>query len=296
MGAAGAAVGAVTGVVGGLISGQATQRAANQQADAARVQLASDQYGRSQAQSFAAPSFDEMQQIHKQLDYQSQLYDRHIESLKQEQALINSIDPSIMAASQNAKDLLSGKSSALLAPIQQERQNQRNQLENQLRDQLGSGYQTSSAGQEALNRFDQQTSGLMANAQQSALGSVGQYLGVASQSRPNMIGLSNAAFGAVSDMSQRTLGNYNQFATRQIAAIEGTPINFNNSIRTAGNSNVGQAMLGNTFSQLGGSVLGYSAGGGSGGGGDGGGGFESVSGSADNFKMPAMGSSAGFGR
>ena len=46
----------------------------------------------------------------------------------------------------------------------------RQQLKNTLSERLGSGYETSSAGIEALSRFDDDTSNVLMSAQQQTLG------------------------------------------------------------------------------------------------------------------------------
>lgn len=91
---------------------------------------------------------------------------------RQEQ-LAAQIDPTIVEASQQALRLLRGEEARSLAPVQQQRQKQRQGLLNTLREQLGPGAETSSAGIQALTAFDQETSSLMAGAQQSALSQLG---------------------------------------------------------------------------------------------------------------------------
>ena len=118
----------------------------------------------------AANSPQELRALTQALDTQQRALGRQME-------LFESIDPAVMAASEQALQLLQGEEARALAPIRQERETQRQALVDRLREQLGPGAETSTAGIQALNRFDQETSQVMAGAQQQSLS---QLFGIAS--------------------------------------------------------------------------------------------------------------------
>lgn len=89
-------------------------------------------------------------------------------TIARERKVLEAIDPSLMEAGKQALQLLQGKESALLSPLRNQRTRDRKQLEERLRRQLGPGFETSSAGIEALGRFDEQTSDLLTRTQQGA--------------------------------------------------------------------------------------------------------------------------------
>lgn len=158
-------MGGVGQAVGGVISGITGQSGvANAQGAAANAQLGQQQ----QNYSNALPTDAEMQQLQQAMSVNQQ-------GINQSQQLLQSANPALLAAGQQALQLMQGKSAAALAPIQNQRSQGRAQLEQQLQQQLGPGYKTSSAGIQALNNYDQATTNAMTNAQQSTLG---QFLGV----------------------------------------------------------------------------------------------------------------------
>lgn len=94
------------------------------------------------------------------------------QNVSRQQELFQSLDPAIMEASQQALQLLRGEESKALGPLRQQRQTQRQALLDRLREQLGPGAETSTAGIQALNQFDQQTDSLVSGAQQQTLGQI----------------------------------------------------------------------------------------------------------------------------
>lgn len=109
-------------------------------------------------------------------NYDKLLTQQDTELSRQEQ-MVKQIDPTVLAASNQALQLLQGKSASSLAPIQAQRNQQRQQLLSNLRSQLGPGAETSTAGIQALNNFDMQTNSLSSQQQQSALGLANQTFG-----------------------------------------------------------------------------------------------------------------------
>jgi len=89
--------------------------------------------------------------------------------LNRQAELFASLDPAILEASQQALKLLRGEDASALAPIKNQRAQQRQALLDRLREQLGPGAETSTAGIQALNQFDQETTNVMSGAQQQGL-------------------------------------------------------------------------------------------------------------------------------
>ena len=165
-------------------------------------------------------------------------------NLARQEQLVASIDPTILEASQQALKLLRGEQSRTLQPFQNQRALQRQTLVNSLREQLGPGAETSSAGQQALTRFDSESSNLFAGAQQQALGNLGNIGAQFSGFRPDML---QGAMG---------LGNLatNRAGLRFSQAGAMTGVN-QNVLNSAGAQYTGQALQGQAqqaqFGQLG---------------------------------------------
>lgn len=163
-------VGLFTDVIPEISGANAAARAADA---AGQAQYDQQQSDRAQAMQYAAPSEMEMQQLQQAISMNTQ-------DIARKQKILDSSDPALIEAGHQALDLMQGKSAAALGPIQNQRNEQRKQLEASLAQRLGGDYATSSAGIQALNNFDQQTSNLMTTAQQQTLG---QFLGVAQNSQ-----------------------------------------------------------------------------------------------------------------
>lgn len=120
-------------------------------------------------------------------------------NLARQEQLLSQIDPTVMEASQQALRLLRGESSSSLAPLQKQRDTQRQKLLNTLRAQLGPGAETSTAGIQALTRFDAETDSLFSGAQQQALQNVGNIFSQFNAGRPDLLreatGFGNLATG-----------------------------------------------------------------------------------------------------
>lgn len=117
-------------------------------------------------------------------------FDRDIKNqeknLSRQEQLISNLDPAIIEASQQALKLMRGEESSTLAPLKSQRNQQRQRLLNRLREQLGPGAETSTAGMQALNQFDMETDSLYSGAQQQALGNLGNISSQFTSQRPDM--------------------------------------------------------------------------------------------------------------
>jgi hypothetical protein len=165
--------------------GRAAANAAGQQfREAARQR--DEMYGlarRNQADTMkAANSVEELAAYGESLGYAQK-------QAQADQRLIDSIDPALMEASNQVLKLLRGEQSGLGNSINAQRAQQRNKLLASLRQQLGPGAESSTAGIQALNRFDAETAALGANSQGQSLGSL---MGVI-QGRPENRGMGNIA-------------------------------------------------------------------------------------------------------
>jgi len=149
---------AVGGTVGKAIAGASEAEA--------RGQLALKQ------EQLGLPTAAELADLDRNLQAEERIVQRS-------ERLIAAVDPALIEAGRQAEQLLRGKEAAILGPQRRQRQQQRDQLRNRLREQLGPGFETSTAGSQALNQFDQQSSDLATTTQFQA---VGQLLGSAQRS------------------------------------------------------------------------------------------------------------------
>lgn len=126
--------------------------------------------------------------------------------LNQGKRLLEAIDPAIMEASKQILDVLQGRSTGVGNALGAQRNQQRQQLVNQLRSSYGPGAETSSIGQQALQKFDMETNTLTAQTQNSTLGA----LMATVSGRPDI----NNSLAALSGAGQ----NFGNIQTRRINA------------------------------------------------------------------------------
>lgn len=234
-----AGAGAISSSIGGKKSAKGASRAAN-------AQLAESRRQRAEALRMTEPST-----MRAMADFDTSLKVQEKNLARQEQ-LLAQIDPTIMEASQQALKLLRGESSSVLAPAKQQRDMQRQKLLASLREQLGPGAETSTAGIQALTRFDAETNQLMSNQQQSALQNLGNTFGQFSSYRPDM----GAEASTFANLAQGRAG----LRFNQLAAMSGANQQVYSS---SGAGGVRQTMLGqnqqamgNAFMNLGGTLFG----------------------------------------
>lgn len=176
----GAVAGGLLGGLGGMSSGKGADKAAKaaQRAAQERMAYAKQNYN-TVNDILGKASVESLSQYDRALQFQEK-------NVARQEQMIAQIDPTIIEASQQALKLLRGEESSTLTPIKNQRNLQRQKLLNQLREQLGPGAETSTAGIQALTRFDSETNNLMAGQQQSALQGLGNTFGQFSAYRPNM--------------------------------------------------------------------------------------------------------------
>lgn len=165
-------------------------------------------------------------------------------NLARQEQMIAQIDPTILEASQQALKLLRGESSSTLAPVQRQRDQQRQKLLNQLREQLGPGAETSTAGIQALTRFDSETNNLLAGQQQSMLSQMGNVAGQFNAVRPDML----REIGGLSTFGQGKTGLQFQRAAALSNARQGL-------MQTAGAQYTADTIRGQANAALGNSLM-----------------------------------------
>lgn len=192
----------------GEISG-ANKRARRAASRAARAQQAAAGQLRQDVEGL-------MEATPQQLAAEEQALGVQSKNLEKQERLISSLDPAILQASEQALSILKGEESQFLAPVRAQRQRQRQRLLDTLRQQLGPGAETSSAGQQALQKFDLETSDILAGRQESSLsqlfGMAGQGTGLRSQISQGAGALASMS-GAQQDRGlgrARILGNIGQ--------------------------------------------------------------------------------------
>jgi len=237
--ALGALGGGVLSFLGGQSQAEAQQRMAEEQSAALREQtrLAIEQRTkeRNLALGFAAPSASELSAQQNFLDLQEQILGRTRREL---QFLERGLDLTAPGAAEAGRGLFS-------SIIARTRATQRAQLESQLRQRFGAGYATTSAGQSALQQFDQGTADIGVQA-------IPQFL--------------QSAYGAI----EAPVNLEGRIKARQIAASQGTPLSdiyaasAGPFAQLAGASQVGAIQrgealgrFGNVISGLGGQAFGY---------------------------------------
>lgn len=248
-----AAASAGTSIAGAAIGAGAKQGIANSQ----QAQAVAD---RAQAMQVAAPTAQEIQGISDRLQQQQRYQAVQEAGLARDQKVLSSLDPSLIEAGQQAQKLMSGQQASILAPMKKQQDFERNQLKQKLAAQLGSGFETSSVGQSALQSFDMQANMQTQQAQMGAFNQVSQYLNYGIQSHNAIQNQGRMGFETGSNMSAQTLRAMGDIQDRQSRAVTGTSKALQESAggQFAGQAAAGEAVsgLGSHISQLGGIVSG----------------------------------------
>lgn len=208
------------------------------------------------AVAYAQPTTDELMILKRNMELRELATNRIFAALDRDQQLLDSVDPALKEAGSQAYRLLKGEEAAALKPLRDQRERDRAKLANVLRERLGSGFETSSAGIEALTRFDQETSSVLANAQQETLGSL---LGISAQVRPNMVGQTAQASAALSNLDAIGANIAGSQVGRVVNAFTGNPVNaqvpiapvdYGSVTQAAGNLSIGDIMKGQNLQGL----------------------------------------------
>lgn len=235
--AAGSSIG---GSLGGFLDSQNASNDAASAYENSANQAYEERYQiRQAAKKAALPTELELQQMEHAVDINER-------DLARREKLIASSDPALIEAGQQALKLLQGQDASTLAPIRKQRDQQRQQLLNQLRQRLGPGAEESAAGARALSEFDAATNAQLTGAQQSSLGMLltsatntsGSY--GTQQNLNNALGIGGQR-GALQDRYIRAL---------QGPAAGAGASELGNLIRAQGNLNASQGLQGGLIGAL----------------------------------------------
>lgn len=201
---------AALGTVGGLVAGGQQAAAAGSAAQAQERQAQSNLAFAKESRDSAVRAADSPQEL-AALERSLQVQERNI---GRSERLLQSVDPTLAEASQQALRLLRGEEAAGGGVLREQRKRERAALVDRLRKQLGPGAETSSAGIQALTQFDQSTSGLVAQNQQRSLG---QLLGTTQAAG----GLGRQESAAAAGGLRQTAGLFGSGAQRRVNAFVG---------------------------------------------------------------------------
>jgi hypothetical protein len=234
-----AAITAVAAIgAGAYLQNEGSKRAANAAQNAANAQSEAAQRAYNDTKGLT-----DRATVAGMLSYDKDIANQERQLARQEQ-LISQIDPTIIEASQQALRLLKGESTSTLNPLKNQRDMQRQKLVNSLREQLGPGAETSTAGIQALTRFDGESGNMYASAQQQALGNMGAVASSFNSVRPDM----------TRDIAARS--NYGQgganLMMNQAQILQGANAPL---IQSAGANSVGAMMQGQAQQQFGNSLM-----------------------------------------
>ena len=207
----GGPVGAAAGAgLGSMLLDQprAAGELASAQGQAAQAQLAEERRMRAEAAAAAEPSPMELQQMQQAISLNEQ-------EISRRQKLIDSADPSLIEAGHQALQMMQGEEAKILDPIRRQRAREKQVLASTLQQRLGAGWETSTAGIQAMAAHDEATNSVLAQAQDQSLG---RLLGV-SQDTAARYGQSETG-GRALQIAQ-TRGNVN---TRIANALTGNRI------------------------------------------------------------------------
>jgi hypothetical protein len=174
------------------------------------------------ALQMAAPTQQELTEISRRLEMQTRYQTQQEVLQKKNEKILSTLDPALIQAGQQAHQMMKGQQAGILAPMRQQQSMDRRKLEAQLAAQFGPGYASSSAGMEALARFDQNSQMGLQQAQMQAFNQVSQFMGFGMQSRQGMIAEQRHGMESLDQMSRGTLGAMNNIQRRQVDAITGT--------------------------------------------------------------------------
>lgn len=154
------AVGAGASYLGAERQARAAGAAAQSQRDSANDWMNYVQQSKQEAlDSYDRYSASQQAVIDKSLQQQQQ-------NVIRQQKLVDSIDPALIESGKQLQQLIQGQSAPVLQNVKDQRQVQRQNLIDSLRQQLGPGAETSSIGMNQLQKFDMETSGLVNQTQQ----------------------------------------------------------------------------------------------------------------------------------
>lgn len=229
-----AAAGAATSMAGG-------KETADAQQSIAQAQQAQQNAERGYNLKIAAPTQQEIEMLQNQLTgYQQTLGLQHAQ-LQRDTSLYQAINPQLM-------NLLNGGEAPTLTPYMNIVGQQKQQLMSDLARQLGPGWETTTAGQQALENFNLQSANQGANIQQQYMGTLmANQLALGS----SIAGQTNQGAVTLADLAKGVMGGSNALQSRMLTASMGTSMT-----PFSGAQYAGDLMQGQMFSQMGGTLMG----------------------------------------
>jgi len=210
-----------TMVAGQYLAQEGANRSARAAGSAAEAQLAEARRQSQRAEQLGADLQTQVRDLSAATPQELAAFERSIQSasnlVARDKKLLDAIDPALMEASTQALQLLRGDDAAALGPVKAQRAMQRQQLLRTLREQMGPGAETSSAGQKALQQFDMETTSLMNQVQQ---GTLSMLLGTAQTQRAQ----SAQSTGAEINAFQNAGIGFGNISNRQTQAALGAGI------------------------------------------------------------------------
>ncbi len=208
-----------------LGSAWAGQDAADAQGQIAEEQLNQQRSDRDSAVAAAEPSPQEIAQLNRAISLNEA-------DIIRKDKLLASSDPALIEAGKQALDLLKGAEAKTLGPLKSKIAKEEQTLRQRLASQLGPGYENTTAGIQALQAFNEQSSNAISTAQNQTLG---QLLGVAQDTSSRYGYQTNIAnSGTFAQL-------YGNQSARKVNAITGSPItnagaNFVSDLQSARNA------------------------------------------------------------
>lgn len=242
-------------VVGGAASYMGGKQAGDAASGAAKDQMAAANSLRQQELGYADQWGTRMRDISgatpQELNILGQSYNAASRNLAQQQRMMDAIDPALMEASKQALSILRGGPSAANAGVMAQRQAQRSQMVDSLRQQYGPGAENSSMGQRMLSQFDMETQSMAPQMLNSLMGVAGQGQQFAQGVQRGISGMNEVGQG-YSALQGRMLGAEGQIGANTLGALSGTSQNIMN---TAGGQYAGAALQGQGLASLGNNLM-----------------------------------------
>jgi hypothetical protein len=234
--------GAATMGLGSMMGAGAASGAAKSQQAEAEARLAEARARANQAlDSYNQYAPSQQANINKAIASQQQ-------NITRQQQLVDSIDPALLEAGKQMTSLLQGQSAPVLKNFQDQRNLQKQQMLDGLRQQIGPGAETSSMGQNMLLKFDQETANMQNGIQQQYLDKVSNLAIGGGQTLTDVM---SKATGTLADLST-SLG---QIGLNKANIINGGTQNMASyakaTVDSAGAKFAGDAAMARGVSQLG---------------------------------------------
>jgi hypothetical protein len=199
----------------------------------------------------AEPTTGELAELDRQTGMLDKFLNMQQAGLARQESVFSQMDPVFAESLRQSQATLEGKESSLNAPMQRQRAQQREALVNSLRSQMGAGFETSTAGAQALARFDAESQGVSAQVQSQTLGQLNSM----TQGLGNLRNATAQTAGALSAQHMSAMG---QLQNRKIGALSASDVTRYMAPEEVGNIGRAHASAGlfGSIGDVGGTVLG----------------------------------------